>query len=202
MTKLFTLIFLCVSGTLLATPPSVPDYGKLLILENREIKPHIEWGVEGGASLDNPIENVYSINALINYVTSPLWSFGLEATFNKTDEKDELTRLQANGNVRITNYTPDFFSQVTARLHLIKGQLNLLNKAQSPFEVSFVVGGGLAYNSELSKSSSLLSWGGEFLVPLSEKWKAALGIRHYKSYAFQSDELSFTSLLLGVRHEL
>lgn len=199
MTKLFKLFFIIASTLAVADAPPVPDYGKLLLIEEREMKPHFEWGVVGGLALDNASENVYSLSGLLNYVASPLWSFGTEITANKTENMDYLKRLEASGDIKVTSYTPDWFGQLTARFHIIKGHLNLLNKIQTPFEMSLVGGAGAAYNSELSKSSSLFTWGGEFLIPVTKTYKAALGIRHYKTYAFQKDELSYTSLLLGIR---
>lgn len=201
MTKAFTLLVILFSGTLLAEVPAVPEYGKLLLLEERDFRPHYEWGFDGGIALDNSSESVYSINGLVNYVASPLWSFGVEATFNKTEDKDYLKKLQDAEDIEITNYTPDWYGQLTARVHLIKGHLNFLNKLQTPFEMSLIAGAGMAYNSELSKSSSLVSWGGELLIPFSKTYKGSLGVRHYKSYAFQKDELSYTSLLVGIRSE-
>ncbi len=201
MSKLFTLLLIITSTLAVADTPPGADYGKLLLIEEREMKPHFEWGVDGGVALDNASENVYSLSGLLDYVASPLWSFGAEITVNKTEDKDYLKRLQASGDIKVTSYTPDWFGQLTARFHLIKGHLNLLNKIQTPFEMSLVGGAGVAYNSELSKSSSLFSWGGEFLIPVTKTYKAALGIRHFKTYAFQKDELSYTNLLLGVRSE-
>lgn len=201
MTKLFTLLLLAATSLAIAEAPPVPDYGKLLLIEEREMKPHFEWGMDGGVALDNASEDVYSLSGTLNYVASPLWSFGTEITANKTEDKAYLKRLQDSGDIKVTSYTPDWFGQLTARFHLIKGHLNLLNKIQTPFELSLVAGAGIAYNSELSKSSSLFSWGGEFLIPVTKTYKAAIGIRHYKTYAFQKDELSYTSLLLGIRSE-
>lgn len=201
LTKFLTLAFLAVSVPIEAQVPTVPEYGKLLVLENRELKPHFEGGLDLGLSLDNSIENVYLVNGLINYVVNPLWSFGLELSGNKTQKKDELKRLEDSGDIKISSVTPDFFSQVTARFHPIKGQLNFMNKYQSPFEFALVLGGGVTYNTRYQKSSSLVSWGGEFIVPIAGAYKGVAGIRHYKAYAFQKEELSFTSLLLGMRKE-
>lgn len=201
MTKFWTLLILATSTYALADVPSVPNYGKLLLLENREMKPHWEWGIDGGLALDNASENVYSLSGNVNYVTSPLWSFGMELTLNRMENKPYLRRLQDAGDIKVTSYTPDWFTQFTTRFHLVKGHLNLLNKLQTPFELSFIAGVGAGYNTELSKTSSLISWGGEILVPMTKTYKAALGIRHYKSYAFQKDELSYTSLLVGLRSE-
>lgn len=201
MTKVWTLLFL-IALPALAQEPVVPQYGKLLLLENREMKPHFELGIDGGLALDNSSEDVYSLNLLANYVATPLFSFGLEITRNQTEEKDYLKRLKAEEDLSITYYTPDWFTQATIRLHLIKGHLNFLNKLQSPFEMSLILGGGLGYNSEQSKSSSLISWGGELAIPFGDSYKGTLGVRHYKSYPFQDEELSFTSLLVGIRKAL
>lgn len=201
MTKFFTLLLLSFSSWGWAQAPVVPNYGKLLLLEDREMRPHWEWGMDGGLAIDNTSENVYSLNVNLNYVTSPLWSWGVELTHNKTEDKAYLKRLQEAGDIKVTSYTPDWFSQLIIRFHLIKGHLNLLNKMQTPFELALIAGAGAAYHTELSKSSSLISWGGEFLIPITKSFKAAVGIRHYKSYAFQKDELSYTSLLLGLRSE-
>lgn len=198
MSKIYTLIILLLSSSLWAQP-KVPDYGKFILVEEREVKPHHELGIDGGIALDNSTENVYSINFLGDYVFSPLFSLGLELTHNVTEEKDFLARLKQDGNVKITSYTPNWFGQVTFKTRIIKGHLNLVNKWRSPFELAAVLGGGLGYNDEHSKTSSLVSWGGELLIPFKEIYKAAIGIRHYKSYPFQDEELSFTSLLVGVR---
>lgn len=201
MTNFFTLLVLVLSTSLLAEVPSVPEYGKLLLIEERKHESHFEWGLDGAIALDNSTEDVLGLNVLVNYVWGPLWTFGIEGTANKTQEKDYLQKLEDSGGVKITSYTPDFFTQVTARLNLIKGHANIVNKIQSPFEVAFILGSGIGYNTKLSKSSSLISWGGELLIPATQKYKAAIGLRHYKSYAFKADELSFTSLLLGLRRE-
>lgn len=202
MTKVYTALLLFVSLSLLAETPVVPEYGKLLVLENRTFKSHWEMGLDGGIAMDNSSEDVYSVNALVNYVTTPLLSFGLEFTYNHTDEKAYLKKLKEQEDIKITSFTPDFYTQVTGRIQVIKGHLNFLNKIYSPFEMSLILGGGFGYNSHQKKSSSLASWGGEILIPFGQTYKGSLGIRHYKSYPFQTEELSYTSLLFGVRKSL
>ena len=200
MSKFYTLLFVLFSFNALAvSPPEAPNYGKLVLVENRAFKPHFEAGIDLGMALDNSYEDVYSFNILGQYNFSPLWSLGIELTGNKTEDKDLMKKLRNENEIKITNYTPTVFSQIALRFNAIKGHLNILNKWNAPFEIAAVLGGGIGYNDKDSKSSSLASWGGEFLVPVNERYKVSLGVRHYKSYPFQTDELSFTSFLLGIR---
>ena len=200
MLKFSTLYFLLITGTLFAQEaPIVPEYGKLLLIEDRPFRPHFEAGVEGGVALDNTAEDVYSLALMGNYVLTPLFSLGLELTYNKTQKKDYLANVEKLGNVKISSYTPDWFTQVALRINAIKGHLNLFNKWNSPFELALIAGAGIGYNDEHQKSSSLLSWGGELQIPFKETYKFVLGVRHYRSYAFKDDELSFTSFLTGFR---
>lgn len=200
MSKLYTLLLLLLPVLSLAQErPPVPDYGKLLLIEERTFKQHFELGLEGGLALDNTTEDVYSIGVMANYVATPLFSFGLDIAHNSVNEKPYLQKLEDSGNVKVSTLTPDWFSQLTLRVNVIKGHLNLLNQWNSSFELSAVLGSGVGYNVEQSKTSSLISWGGELQIPFEEKYRAVLGLRHYKSYAFRKDELSFTSLIFGIR---
>lgn len=203
MSKLYTLLIGLISLPVLAQDaPVVPEYGKLLLIEERQFKKHWEMGLDGGVALDNTTEDVYSLTALGNYVFSPLFSAGLEISYNETSNKDYLEEIENAGNVKVSNYTPDWFSQAALRMSVIKGHSNLLNKWQTPFELAAVLGAGLGINNEQGKTSSLISWGGELKIPVNETYKTVIGIRHYKSYPFQTEELSFTSLLAGLRIEL
>lgn len=200
MLKILCLSLVLISFPLLAQEaPVVPDYGKLLLIENRPFKPYFEAGLGGGIALDNTTEDVYSISAMGNYVFTPLFSIGAEAMYNKTEDKPYLAKIEKAGNVKVSNYTPDYFFQMTLRLNLIKGHLNLVNRWNSPFEFAAILGSGVGYNDEQTKSSSLVSWGGELQIPFKNEYKAVAGVRHFKSYAFQNQELSFTSLLIDFR---
>ena len=200
MSKFYTALILLISLPLYAQKaPEVPEYGKLLLVENRPFQPHFSGGLDVGIALDNTSEDVYSFNLMGDYAFSPLWSLGVEVTYNSAQSRPFLDKLEEEGSIKVSNFTPDWFTQGVLRFNAIKGHMNFLNKLYSPFELALLIGGGVGYNTEESKSSSLVSWGGEFLIPFKDKYRFALGVRHYKSYPFQDEELSFTSLLLGVR---
>lgn len=201
MSKLYTLMALLIISfnSWSEAPPEVPEYGKLVLVENRNFTPHFYSGLDLGLAMDNSYEDVYSFNALGGYAINPLWSLGIEITYNATQTKPVFHRLEKNGEIKISNSTPNWFAQVVTRLNFIKGHLNIFNKWNSEFELAAILGAGTGYSTDYDKTSPLVSWGAELLIPANEKYKFTLGIRHFKSYPFQNDELSFSSLLVGIR---